>query len=83
MNDDKIIQAHKHSSKHRAEIEASGICGCFYCRETFAPAEIKDWVDRKQTAHCPRCGIDSVIGDASGFPVTDKDFLKGMHEYWF
>lgn len=83
MSDEKIIQAHKHSVKHRAEIEASSICGCFFCSETFAPSEIKNWVDRKQTARCPHCGIDSVIGDASGYPVTDKEFLKAMQVYWF
>jgi DNA-directed RNA polymerase subunit RPC12/RpoP len=83
MTDDKIIQAHKHSSKHRREIEASGICGCFHCGETFAPSAIRDWTDRRQTARCPHCGIDSVIGDASGYPVTDEKFLKGMRDYWF
>jgi len=32
---------------------------------------------------CPECGIDSVIGDASGFPIADEAFLKRMHSIWF
>jgi hypothetical protein len=30
-----------------------------------------------QTALCPRCGIDAVIGSASGYPIT-QDFLQRM-----
>ena len=79
--------AHKHSIRHRAEIEASAVCGCFYCKKTFAPSEIEDWTDTRnpvseQTALCPRCGIDSVIGDKSGFAIT-PEFLAEMHKAWF
>jgi acetone carboxylase gamma subunit len=34
------------------------------------------------TALCPYCGIDSVIGDKSGFPIT-KEFLEKMYQHWF
>ncbi|HEY4592684.1 MAG TPA: hypothetical protein VIJ61_09775 [Thermoanaerobaculia bacterium] len=79
--------AHLHSSQHRAEIGESSLCGCFYCCSTFPPSEIEEWVDKNaagegQTALCPRCGIDSVIGDRSGFPVT-KEFLEKMKAHWF
>jgi hypothetical protein len=81
------VAAHKQSSNHRAEIEASTTCGCFYCENLFAPQEIEDWTDDDadgvgQTALCPRCGIDSVIGDKSGYPVT-PDFLAEMRRHWF
>jgi hypothetical protein len=49
----------------------------------FPPTEIKEWCDDGNTAICPRCGIDSVIGDASGFPITSPDFLARMNHYWF
>ena len=78
-----ILDAHVHAAGHRAELEASSRAGCFYCCEVFTPAEISDWVDDDNCALCPRCGIDSVIGDASGFAVTDKMFLKEMNEFWF
>ena len=74
--------AHEHCSKHRAEIIASETSGCFYCFEIFNPSEIHDWTDEDQTAFCPRCGIDSVIGTASGFPVT-REFLEELNKYWF
>jgi hypothetical protein len=30
-----VKAAHLHSSNHRAEVSASVLCGCFYCRATF------------------------------------------------
>jgi hypothetical protein len=79
--------AHKRSSRHRAEIEVSTICGCFQCKKTFAPIDIEDWIDTSnlasgQTALCPHCGIDSVIGDKSGFAIT-AEFLAYMNRAWF
>lgn len=76
------IGAHTHSSAHRADIEASGMCGCFYCCELFKPTMIDDWTDEEQTALCPNCGIDSVIGDKSGYPI-EKYFMRLMHRRWF
>jgi hypothetical protein len=81
------IGAHKHSSNHREELLKSDVCGCFYCLEIYSPAEISDWVDEDEDgigscALCARCGIDSVIGSASGYAIT-KDFLGGMNRRWF
>lgn len=73
--------AHRHSSRHRAEVERSDVCGCFYCRRTFAPSDITAWVGG-DTASCPRCGIDAVIGSASGYSI-DAAFLNTMHELFF
>ena len=78
-----ILDAHTHTVRHRRELEASQTVGCFYCCEVYSPSEIEDWVDNDDCALCPRCGIDSVIGEASGFPVADKKFLKEMNEFWF
>lgn len=77
-----VQAAHRHSSNHRAEIESSTLCGCFYCCASFAPTEIVEWVDEGQTALCPKCGIDSVIGDRSGFAISEP-FLSTMKTYWF
>lgn len=74
--------AHQHSMRNRTELLASDNCGCFYCLKTYAPSEIKEWIDDKETATCPRCGIDSVLGSKSGLPLND-DFLKKMNEVWF
>jgi hypothetical protein len=77
-----ILRAHKHCSKHREEIERSEVCGCFYCFATYPTTEIVEWVDDGQTAICPKCPVDSVIGSASGYPIT-REFLQRMHDYWF
>ena len=74
--------AHLHASAHRSELAASGTCGCYYCIRIFAFSAIVKWKDGNQTALCPHCGIDAVLGDASGFPVVDR-FLRQMHRYWF
>jgi hypothetical protein len=89
-----VEAAHPHSIRHRSEVEASGVCGCFYCLAVFPPSEVTEWIDwpadtpagaenaRGQTALCPRCSIDSVIGSASGFPIT-PEFLARMEAHWF
>ncbi len=38
--------------------------------------------DDNLTAFCPFCGVDSVIGESSGYPIT-KEFLEKMKEWWF
>ena len=92
-----LLAAHRHTTKNRAEIEASRVCDCFYCQQTFAPADIVAWAGMDmshftnpdaagaaadETALCPRCGSESVIGDKSGFPINPA-FLTRMHEAWF
>src|SRR5690242_9430689 len=84
-----LSAAHAHCALHRAEVERSEVCGCFYCEAIYPPSEIAQWIqDRNvvrnatgETAICPRCGIDSVIGSASGYPI-DSAFLKQMHARW-
>ena len=75
------IRAHRHSIHHRDEILKSKSCGCFDCLSIFQPSDIKEWTDSQETALCPKCGIDSVIGDESGYPIT-KEFLLLMQKHW-
>lgn len=75
-------KAHRYSSRHRKELEKDSRCGCFYCLKIFHPSEIIEWCDNEKTALCPYCGIDAVIGESSGFPITEP-FLEGMHREWF
>ena len=60
---------------------------CFYCLEIFSPNEIIEWHGEdeygiEQIAICVKCGIDSVIGSASGYPI-ERNFLSKMHDFWF
>ncbi len=80
-----IISAHKYSAHNYPDIKNDAVCGCFYCLKVFKPSEINDWVvepQGKNTVLCPYCGIDSVIGASSGYPITEE-FLEKMYEYWF
>lgn len=81
--DQPHVLAHSHSTRNRQEIGQSTSCGCFHCRAIFPPTEVVEWVDEgDQTALCPCCGIDSVIGSASGYPITSA-FLGRMRKHWF
>jgi hypothetical protein len=86
MTTPDIIRAHRHSIRHCDEVVASSLCGCFYCCTVFTPSEIDTWTDEwegfGQTALCPRCGIDSVIGSESGYPIT-SEFMAAMKAQWF
>lgn len=79
-----VREAHKHSTNNHKEIESSKKCGCFYCLSVFKPTDIKEWIttESEEFAMCPVCGIDSVLGDASSYPITRK-FLRKMNMYWF
>lgn len=76
-----LERAHQHSSHHRAELMRS-VCGCFHCLETFEFDLIRQWTDNNNTALCPFCSIDAVIGSASGYPI-DANFLGVMQTRWF
>ena len=76
MND--IDKAGVVSMYNRPALENDTICGCFYCLAIFNPTEITEWCDDDDTALCPYCGIDSVIGESSGLPITEN-FLKEVY----
>lgn len=84
MNDKTLEDAHKLSSENREEILKSNQVGCFYCGAIYAAKEIDDYVGdmEDETALCARCGMDSVIGDASGFKLS-REFLEAMHSHYF
>ena len=82
LSKEKARAAHKHSSSHREEVLGSDKVGCFFCFEIYNPSEIEEWCDNDDTAICPECGIDSVIGSKSGYPVT-KTFLKALFTHYF
>ena len=83
-----LDKAHQYSNNHKPELERDNLCGCFFCLKIYNPKEIKEWIisdnscDRRGTAVCPKCDIDSVIGESSGFPIT-KEFLIAMNKKWF
>lgn len=87
-NEQDVVKAHLYSNNHKNELENDRVCGCFYCLNIYKPSQIKEWIiedndcDKYGTAICPYCGIDAVIGNSSGYPIT-KRFLRKMNRYWF
>lgn len=75
------LTAREHTSRHRDALEASTLCGCFYCLALFPPTEIQEWWDDETTAVCPHCGVDAVIGDS--VVTLTPEFLAAMQQYWF
>lgn len=90
----ELLAAYRYVSNNWAQIGASKLCG--YCNwvEIFKPDEIVGWTGltmqnlddpaalNGQTAMCPRCGSEAVLGDGCGFPIN-ANFLARMNEAWF
>jgi hypothetical protein len=90
----ELLAAYRAVSNNWAQIQGSRLCGCCSCVQMFPADEIVAWTgldmhnvdDPKaidqQTALCPRCGSEAVIGDKSGYPINAQ-FLGRMNEAWF
>ncbi len=93
MKTDRVspeYQAHKYCQSNKKRLlEKRQLCGCFYCTSIFYADEIDEFVDWMELdsdeigfALCPHCGIDSVIGEYTGFPIN-KGFMNSMRAMWF
>lgn len=82
MNKEQIETAYAHTIRNRAEIRQSRNCCCIDCRHIFPAGEVVDWIDDGQTAMCPYCDTDAVIGDASLYQLTE-DFINTLHNEYF
>lgn len=83
IKNDNVIAAYQFSKNNKQKVLKDHYCGCFYCLKIFTPEEITIWLgDEEETAVCPFCGINSVIGESSGYSIT-KEFMTKMHHHWF
>jgi hypothetical protein len=90
----ELLAAYRYVTNNHAQIEASKLCGCCNCVLIFKPDEIVGWTGltvqnmddpkaiAEQTAMCPNCGSEAVLGDGCGFPIN-ANFLARMNEAWF
>ena len=90
----ELLAAYRYTTNNHAQIEGSKLCGCCHCVRLFKPEEIVGWTgltvenidDPKaiaaQTAMCPYCGSEAVLGDGCGFPINGH-FLARMNEAWY
>ena len=78
----------EHTRNNEQEILASETCGCLSCTATFAPDEVTKWEEEvddsehperhhHRTGICPHCGDALILGDRSGYKITDT-FLESM-----
>lgn len=84
FTEEMLKEAHKASLCNKDSILRSTQCGCFNCCRIMKPSSViyQKEANGQKTGVCPYCYIDSVIGDASGYPIT-KEFLEAMQERWF
>ena len=85
MKDLILENYHRMSFKNKERLESANICCCFHCLKKFKPEKITRYSleeDGSQTAYCPYCSIDSVLGfDEISF--KEKLILKAMKKYFF
>ena len=84
--EEELVRAHMHCNYNRDALARSVRCGCFYCLAVYNPQEIVCWVGPAdgtgRTALCARCGIDAVLAEAAGYPLTAA-FLDALHNRYF
>jgi hypothetical protein len=84
-------RARTHSYLNLEEVKKSVLVGCYYCKRVYAAQELGDSdclscredMVIEPTVFCKYCGIDSVIGSASGYPVSSSWFLHLMNKCGF
>ena len=81
-----ILKGYKsHSLNNEIEILRSKKCGCFFCVKTFDARKVSQWesgTNGGASAICPECGMATVIGDASGVPLTKALLLEMSKEFY-
>lgn len=90
----ELLAAYRYTTNNWVQIESSTWCGCCSCMQIFPRDEVVAWTGldmanvndpgavEQQTALCPRCGVEAVLGDKCGFPIHAA-FLARMNEAWF
>lgn len=66
----------------RRFVRSSWKAGCFFCLAQFPAREVVEFTGGDETPICPKCGIDSVILDATGWRPT-RVLLSRMEARWF
>ena len=79
--------AHEHCFGNEPEVRASENACCISCARTFR-AELateakgqRGWDDL--TVFCPVCTFDTIIGDKSGYPVGETEFIAAINRRYF
>ena len=83
-DDERLRLAFAHASSNRDELSRSDMAGCAYCLYLFNPQEedieYGDHGVAPDNACCPRCDLHTVVGSASGYPIT-LEFMAELNDY--
>jgi len=84
FTEEYLKAAHKASFRNEDDVAKSETVGCFFCLAISPSGDVDWWEERdgRKTAVCRKCGIDSVIAPASGYPIT-PEFLQAMRKRSF
>ena len=81
-----VLEGYKsHCANNEIEIIRSKRCGCYFCKKSYSARKVKDWEqgeNGRASAICPECGMCTVIGDASGVPLS-KELLEEMNKAFY
>ena len=89
-----LLAAYRHTLNNWVELGDSAVCGCCNCMQIFPVSDIVAWTGldlsriddpaavAEQTALCPRCGSEALIGDKSGIALNAR-FLTEMNDAWY
>ncbi len=93
----EIEEAWSHARENVREVQSSTLCVCLQCQSYFPPDRIVEWLNPAggltyktgpvpasdgADAFCPNCGMDYVIGDASGLPIENPHFVRALNSTW-
>ncbi|HBN00689.1 MAG TPA: hypothetical protein DD384_05680 [Firmicutes bacterium] len=76
---------YKHTKDNELDILQSKKCACLSCMQTYNARKINEWTTDKNhhmNAVCPLCGVDAVVGDASGYVLNLTD-IRELHEAYY
>jgi hypothetical protein len=81
MDIEYMRKAHKYTNDNVWYLVEPQDCICIYCLNRFNSTEIIDY-SLDDTAICPYCLVDGVIGEKSGYIFTDDEAIM-MYEFFF
>lgn len=84
LTDEQSELYHSHSIRNRKEIDQSEYCHCFSCIRSYPSPVVMNFIKdgESETALCPYCSIDTVIGDACGLELN-PEILTALNKQWF
>ena len=84
MTDEQSKLYHSHTIRNRREIYQSQYCHCISCIRSYPSPIVMNFIKdgEGETAFCPYCGIDAVIGDGCGLEI-DQQILTTLNKRWF